>query len=122
MKLELEFPPSELLVNRRDHWKKYRPVVKRCRQDACYLAMAENESPVQFARVHYDFYFPNNLPRDLANYIHMCKPYVDGVVDSGYLPNDSWQYLRMGHVEPHIDADKPRVVLTFEAIKFEGAD
>lgn len=67
------------------------------------------------ASVIYCFYFPDNRVRDEANYIHACKPYMDGLVDSGLIGDDRWQLLSTRGVESEIDRKNPRVALTFLA-------
>ncbi len=65
------------------------------------------------ASVIYCFYFPDNRVRDEANYIHACKPYMDGLVDAGLIADDRWQFLSTKGVESSIDRKNPRAVLIF---------
>jgi hypothetical protein len=67
------------------------------------------------AAVHYRFEFPDRRRRDAANYIQACKPYIDGIVDSGLIVDDCWERLSIGGVTCCVN--KPaRVVLTFTEI------
>jgi hypothetical protein len=68
------------------------------------------------AVVHYQFELPDNKRRDAANLVHACKAAIDGIVDSGLIPDDCWQVLTIGSVSCGVV--KPgRVVLTFVEIR-----
>ena len=69
------------------------------------------------ASVRYRFYVPDNVRRDAANMKQSCKPYIDGVVDSGLIVGDHWQVLTDFGSEVAIDKANPRVELTFERIE-----
>lgn len=67
------------------------------------------------AVVHYLFELPDKRRRDAANLIHSCKAAIDGVVDSGLIPDDCWNVLTIGSVECVVR--KPGgVVLIFEEV------
>lgn len=71
------------------------------------------------ASVSYRFYVPDNVRRDAANMKQSCKPFIDGVVDSGLIVGDHWQVLTDFGSEVAIDKANPRVELTFERIESE---
>ena len=75
--------------------------------------MCRGVAPMTGATLGIDIYFPNRIHRDVLNLVQSCKPYLDGVVDAGVLPDDSWQYLEVGHIRAHLDKTNPRVVFTF---------
>lgn len=63
------------------------------------------------AWILYRFYFRDLRHRDEANAIHSQKPAIDGIIDAGLLPNDSWHHLNIAGVESHLDRQNPRVEL-----------
>lgn len=71
------------------------------------------------ASVSYRFFVPDNIRRDASNMEQSCKPYLDGVVDSGLIAGDHWQVLKNNGSEVAIDKANPRVELTFERIESE---
>ncbi|MDA1229921.1 MAG: hypothetical protein O2856_04030 [Planctomycetota bacterium] len=87
------------------------PVVKSHRE----LAWAESKLiykqnyPIKNAYILYSFFVPDNRRRDTANMVHMCKPYIDGLVDAGMIVDDCWQHLRMIEPMVAIDRTNPRV-------------
>jgi hypothetical protein len=68
----------------------------------------------QKAKVSYLFHMKNRRRRDVANLIHGCKPYVDGIVDTGFIPDDSWEFLEIGSAKCVLGV--PGVELIFERI------
>lgn len=64
-----------------------------------------------------DFYWPDRRRRDTLNAVQSIKPYVDGVTDSGAIPDDNWQVLSIGHIRSHLDKTNPRVVLTLAELE-----
>lgn len=67
------------------------------------------------AGVTYRFLLPNARRRDVANLVAACKPYIDGIVDAGVLPDDSWRYLWIDAAAAFVanPDQKPEVRLTF---------
>lgn len=61
--------------------------------------------------IHYTFYVPNNVARDLDNMIATVN---DALVKRGLLKDDSWQWLRIGGADGQIDRENPRVVCLVE--------
>ena len=96
---EIEFelpwlPPSEVRGNSRSHWsKKYR--ASKALRESGYAhgleALDKGHSPMSKASI--TFVFSNWRRVDLDNLIIGMKGWVDGLVDSGILPDDNPDYL-----------------------------
>ena len=110
--IQLPLPSSSLNAHGKTHWRKQQGPRKKAREDACILAKhAAKGIKFERATVSYSFKFPCNRGRDLANYIQMCKPYIDGIVDAGVIPDDKWQTLGIGAVVAEVDKNNPGVIL-----------
>lgn len=46
--------------------------------------------------------------------IQQCKPYIDGIVDSGLIAGDHWEVLRIVHVGVWMDKENPGVSLELD--------
>jgi hypothetical protein len=78
-------------------------------------AIAEHGKPkANIVGVRYLFRVPDRRRRDAANMIQQCKPYVDGIVDSGLISGDHWEVLRIVRVGVWVDKENPGVTLEFE--------
>lgn len=87
-----QFDPAMLLTsNQRLHW------AKKGEATAYWRGLGNRAgarvSPVQRARIVFHFRFPNNVRRDVGNWYPTAKACVDGMVDSGVLPDDSDAHL-----------------------------
>lgn len=108
--IELPWPDPKLHAHAKGHWRgKVNPTSTA--RAYCGLLCKQVTDRMQSASIRYRFYAPDNLRRDAANLVQACKPYVDGIVDAGIIPDDSWQFLRLAGVEVEIDKKRPRVVL-----------
>lgn len=63
--------------------------------------------------VFYVFRMPDKRRRDLANMIQMCKPYLDGCVDSKVIAGDDYTRLSLAGTHAYVAADNPGVTLVF---------
>jgi len=91
-------------------------IVKSHREIACLIAKSLKSKPItSFAKIHYTFFVPNKIKRDESNMIQSCKPYVDGIVDSGLIAGDDWTRLTIAGVSVEVDKSNPRVVISIEA-------
>jgi hypothetical protein len=92
--LTLPFPDSLLLPNRKEHWTVKSPVVKTARQVAWATSLEAimripGWQPISQCEIYYTWFPPDNRRRDDDGYILACKPFLDGLVDSGLLLDDS---------------------------------
>jgi len=65
----------------------------------------------QRATVDVTFYHATNRRRDADNAMASLKPYYDGIVDSGLLPDDSPQHMVRPEPKFKLDKEHPRVEL-----------
>ena len=107
--IELPLPPKELHAHAKGHWRTKTAATKRCRELARVVAMDCRLEKKYNALMHYRFYFPDRRRRDLANAVHSCKPYIDGIVDAGVIEDDDWTHLSIGSVRGYVDRENPRV-------------
>jgi hypothetical protein len=78
-------------------------------------AIAKHGKPkANIVEVRYFFRVPDRRRRDAANMIQECKPYIDGIVESGLISGDHWEVLRIIEVGVSIDKENPGVTLEFE--------
>ncbi len=99
MILELPFPDSILLPNRKEHWADKYPAVQAAKQIAWATAREEmmripGWKPISKCVIQYTFYPPDNRRRDPDNYVRAAKHYLDGMVIAGLLLDDSNKVLQ----------------------------
>lgn len=112
----LPLPNPKLHAHNTGHWRGKSKLIKELRTLAkleCRKAMKGKRPKWAKATIHYRFFFKNNRRRDAVNAKQSMKAAVDGVVDAGLIPDDSWQYLRDTGTDCSIDAKNPRTELVF---------
>ena len=117
LSITLPLPNPKLHAHNTGNWRAKAGPTRTLRNMAKLLTTAEQRGKRiawQSATVTYRFYFKDNRRRDTANCIQSMKPAIDGVVDSGLIPDDAWQYLSIAGVECEIDKANPRTELIFE--------
>lgn len=112
--ITLPLPPALLSGHNKGHWRSRAGVIKAMRQQA-FLAAKSHAVKLESAGVWYLFLLPNKRRRDVANLVQCCKPYIDGIVDAGVVPDDSWKYLWIEHAKarPCATTEQPMVEVTF---------
>lgn len=110
--------PKVLAHNDGKHWREKAKIIEGYRQTAMALTLQAQATLMKKATLSYRFFFPNRAVRDEANYVHACKPYVDGVVDAGLIPDDRWTILGTGTVTSAVSKTNPRVELVFTPVFF----
>lgn len=111
IKLVFDLPP--VFAHNKGHWSTKKRKIKTMRELAQATTLAAQVDPLGKAGVHYNFWFPDRRVRDEANYIHACKPYLDGIVDAGLINDDRWLDLSTLGVTSKISKANPRVELVF---------
>ena len=122
MILTLPIPPATLNAHNKGHWRSKSAAVKSCRRLACAETLALRPPSLDRSVLSIDLYWPDLLNRDTFNAVQSCKPYIDGIVDAGVIPDDNWRVMSIGHVRSHLDRENPRVVLTIEPESPEGRE
>lgn len=105
-------PPRELSPNARTHWGPRHRASKEWategwvvgREMAAALGLHE---PMRRAKISYLFEFPTAHRRDLDNYIAMMKPFVDGLVRSGLIVDDSHEHIEYGASGSRVNRELP---------------
>lgn len=81
--IELPWPPSKLLPNKKLHWAVKRPIVKKYRSDCFYLCQSlKGKSWPDTIPVMIEFYPPDRRKRDDDNMIGAFKAGRDGMADA----------------------------------------
>lgn len=114
--ITLSLPPAVLTAHDNGHWRTRSRTKTRCREVAAWTAKEHAKHAMKKAEVEIDFYFPDLRRRDALNYAQMCKPYIDGIVDAGIIPDDDWLTLRVGRITGHLDRKRPRVEITLQEV------
>jgi len=118
----IELPyPSKVNSHNKGHWAAKSSAIAKMRHQAKLAAIdAMNRSGKRFVGSHqisYWFTVKDNRRRDLANMIQQCKPYIDGIVDSGLIAGDHWQISSIGAVSVWIDPPGYGVKIVIEEKK-----
>jgi len=118
----IELPyPDKVNSHNKGHWATKSSAVAKMRHQAKLAAIdAMNRSGERFVGSHqisYCFSVKDNRRRDLANMIQQCKPYIDGIVDSGLIAGDHWQISFIGAVSVLIDPPGYGVKIVIEEQK-----
>lgn len=94
LRLEYSLPDASLRGNSRAHWAKKASAAKKMREDAMWLGLDSFESMFAKARITYRFYHWRRI--DLDNLAIGLKPFVDGLVDSRVIPDDTPGHVIFG--------------------------
>ena len=116
--ISIDLPKPSGHAHNKGHWRAKARPIKAMRELAYILAkqaIAEHGKPnADVVDVSYFFRVPDRGRRDAANMIQECKPYIDGIVDSGLISGDHWEVLRIIEVGVSIDKENPGVTLCFD--------
>ena len=114
--INLSWPPSELNPNSRAHWRKKVPLIKKCKDEAEFVARESGLSVEGFKEIHchITFYPPDDRRRDVDNFLSACKSKLDGI--SKAIGVDDHKFIlhplmaksvsRCGHVEVRFSDDR----------------
>jgi len=109
--LELSLPDKRLHAHAKGSWRGKCAAVKQARYMAAVMAAgggAAFDRGILSVFVRY----PDRRRRDLLNTVHMCKPYIDGLIDAGVLPGDDWLRMRIGSIRGTLARVEPGVTLS----------
>lgn len=82
--------------NAHDHWRNRQQHSKHVRTRVAWLAKAKMPAvPFDNGPVHVRFTLlaPDRRRRDPDGLATACKPVLDGLVDAGWMPDDSWHHV-----------------------------
>ena len=88
-RIDLPLPPKELSPNWRGHWAQKAKAVKRYRELAHALSLANLRDRWPAALCQCTFTFKDARQRDKDNLLASMKAAFDGIADSGAVANDS---------------------------------
>jgi len=126
MRIELPFPDMKRLnAHAKGNWRNKAGPTKSARQLAMFTCIdMRNRGEVHpisgKVLVSYAFFVPDNRPRDEANMIQACKPYIDGIVQSKLIEGDDWKRMGIYNVTTQLDRKNPRVEITLNATNGNG--
>ena len=111
--LTLDFPRGPSGQNSREHWAKKAKRTKAARQSTCRVVSdAARGARWPAAILDITIYYPDRRRRDDLNTIEPCKADIDGIVDSGLIPDDDWTHLQLRSWSRCVDRENPRIELT----------
>lgn len=103
--VELPLPARELSPNAHIHWREKHRATVAARKSSWYwfqrsLPKAWRHAPVLLDVIYrYATLQSGYRPRDVQNAIAALKPAIDGMVDAGVVPDDSWEWVQWGRVQ-----------------------
>jgi hypothetical protein len=113
--------PDQVHSHNKGHWANKTGSTKGMRHAAKLVAldaMNRGARPILGKhKISYLFSVKDNRRRDRANMVQQCKPYIDGIVDSGLIEGDHWQISELGLVEVQIDKAGAAVIIQIEVTK-----
>ena len=116
--ISIDLPTPSGHAHNKGHWRAKAGPIKAMRELAYILAkqaLRKHGKPeAEVVGVRYFFRVPDRRRRDAANMMQQCKPYIDGIVDSGLISGDHWEVLRIVGVGVFVDKENPGVTLEFE--------
>lgn len=87
--LHLPLPPKEASPNWRGHWAPKAKATNRYRWNCKIVALAKGMKHRGPTTVRYSFHFKDWRRRDPDNLVASMKAALDGIRDSGMIPDDS---------------------------------
>ena len=95
LRLEYSLPDDKLRGNSRAHWTVKHRAAKAMRLDAHMLGMFDGLGHT-YAKARITYHFYHNRKIDLDNLAIGMKPFVDGLVDSKVIPDDTPEHVTFG--------------------------
>jgi hypothetical protein len=93
-----ELPYVELRANfhRTNFWFTRMEITKIAREEAFLLGKQQVHltKPIDRCEIEEVFTVPARRRMDVENLMGACKPWVDGLVDSGIIVDDGWEHVR----------------------------
>lgn len=116
LRLEYSLPDASLRGNSRAHFMVKSRAAKKMREDAMWLGLCEGIASM-FAKARITYHFYHNRKIDLDNLAIGLKPFVDGLVDSKVIPDDTPEHVVFGeHTFTKFIAVDSRVEIVVEEI------
>lgn len=98
IKLTFDFPPKELLPNKKSHWAVKARVTREAREAAGWMAkkawLDSETSRIYKCHMTITWYPPDKRRRDYEGMLRATKPIIDGLVDSSLLTDDSLKVIQ----------------------------
>ena len=98
-------PPGDCSPNAHVHWRRKHKAAKPYREEAAILfrALGKGWNPGK-VRLSFVFFCGPTIdkryrPLDCENALSSVKPLIDGFVDGGMCPSDSYKWLSIGSIE-----------------------
>jgi hypothetical protein len=120
--VEFDIPAKCLTMNQRLHWAQKAKISRLWRDAAAEAARAhvlggsrlaryvgELQQPPSLVTVHLPV--KGNRRRDPHNWFPTIKPIIDGLVDAGFWPDDTPQWVRCTEPLLVVNGDRVRVVM-----------
>jgi crossover junction endodeoxyribonuclease RusA len=108
-----DIPPAELRGNSRAHWRAVRRINRERRDLAKWLALEQLENKVPFKKSTMIIEFFHNRKIDYDNLHIGFKSSLDGIVDSGLVPDDNPEVLDVELKFHKCKKGKSKTVVTF---------
>lgn len=109
-------PPAEVRGNSRAHYMRKYLKARGMKEDAYFMALHESDAAFLKARVTYHFHHWRSI--DLDNLAIGCKPWLDGIVDSGLIKDDSPEHVTFGeHTFTKCKKGEEKTVITVEVLQ-----
>jgi crossover junction endodeoxyribonuclease RusA len=111
-------PPQEIRGNSRSHWAKKNRARSDWRESGRAHGMVDCSTLLGSEKISIQFHFHHNRLIDLDNLCIGMKPWVDGLVDKGVVPDDSPEHVVYEKAEfSKCKKGESRTVVTIERIK-----
>lgn len=115
--LEIEIPTAATDANRTKGSNRFahHSLFKKIKQDIELLVRGKKpEAPLESFKLSVTRHGARAL--DYDNLISSFKPFIDGLVLSGIIENDSWKYIRQINTDQKIGKEK-KLVITIEEVR-----
>ena len=95
MKLNFQYPPKELLPNKKASWQTQMMITKQVRRDSGLTGLAQSWNPDKIGTLSHCSlvitWYPSDKRRiaDFDSQLRASKPILDSLVDAGFILDDS---------------------------------
>jgi crossover junction endodeoxyribonuclease RusA len=109
-------PPAELSPNARVHWAEKYQAMQDAKAEIGWLAKMQwqGQSPMNKARISYEFHVRDNRTRDYDNFLARCKPFPDGLIEVDVLVYDDTKHLELGSARCIPDSAEKTIIIVEE--------
>ena len=120
LKLVFPYPPSELLPNKHTHWSVKAKAAREAREQGYYAILEQrgttDKPQLKSVALDITWYPPKGKVSDHDGLLSASKSYLDSLVDSGIIIDDSPKVIKLVSLHVGDKGDRPRTEIIIREV------